>query len=107
MCILLSLKQKTYPVMFITNAGKVPMADKERRAESLQMGIHFARRWNLAGIVLACETFLHCPRFIKFVQNAGLVCASYGLPNNDPACVRVSFYCLNANFMLFLCFSSS
>lgn len=89
-CILLSLKQSTYPVMFITNAGKVPMADKELRAASLQMAVHFARRWNLDGIVLACETFVYCPRFIKFVQNAGLLCASYGLLNNDPNIARVS-----------------
>lgn len=89
MCILLSLKQKAYPVMFITNAGKVPMADRELRAASLQMGMQFCRYWSLAGIVLACETFLLCPRLIQFVKNAGLVCASYGLLNNDPANARV------------------
>ncbi|OAA79656.1 Glycerophosphoryl diester phosphodiesterase [Akanthomyces lecanii RCEF 1005] len=74
-CILLSLKQSTYPVMFVTNAGKVPMADKELRAASLLMAVQFARRWNLDGIVLACETFVHCPRFIKFVQNADIIIA--------------------------------
>lgn len=103
-CILLSLKQKAYPVLFITNAGKVPMADRELRAASLQMGVHFARRWHLDGIVLACETFLHCPRFIKFVQNAGLVCASYGLLNNDPTSSRVSCFFLSFFLLSFFFF---
>lgn len=89
-CILLSMKQSTYPVMFITNAGKVPMADRDLRAASLQMAMKFARNWNLDGLVLACETFLYCPRLIQFVRNAGLVCASYGLLNNDPVNARVS-----------------
>ncbi|KAG8419420.1 hypothetical protein J3458_004288 [Metarhizium acridum] len=84
-CILLSVKQSAYPVMFITNAGKVPMQDQELRAASLQAAVHFARLWNLSGIVFACETFLHCPRLVQFVKNMGLKCASYGLLNNDPA----------------------
>ncbi|KAM0257955.1 hypothetical protein ACHAQJ_004114 [Trichoderma viride] len=87
-CILLSVKQKTYPVMFITNAGKVPMTDRELRAASLQMAVQFARRWNLAGVVFACEALLYCPRLVRFVKNAGLVCASYGLLNNDPINAR-------------------
>ncbi|KAL7921341.1 Glycerophosphoryl diester phosphodiesterase family domain-containing protein [Trichoderma austrokoningii] len=89
-CILLSVKQKAYPVMFITNAGKVPMADKELRVASLQVGVQFARLWNLAGVVFACEALLSCPRLVRFVKNAGLVCASYGLLNNEPVHARVS-----------------
>ncbi|KAK1237387.1 hypothetical protein MKX08_003012 [Trichoderma sp. CBMAI-0020] len=87
-CILLSVKQKTYPVMFITNAGKVPMADKELRVASLQVGVQFARLWNLAGVVFACEALLYCPRLVQFVKKAGLVCASYGLLNNEPIHAR-------------------
>lgn len=83
-CILLSRKQRAYPVMFITNAGKLPAADLEVRAASLQVAVHFARRWNLAGVVFACETLLLCPRLVQFVKGAGLVCASYGLLNNIP-----------------------
>lgn len=77
--------------MFITNAGKVPMADKELRVASLQVGVQFARLWNLAGVVFACEALLYCPRLVQFVKNAGLVCASYGLLNNEPMLARVSF----------------
>ncbi|KJK93321.1 hypothetical protein H633G_02857 [Metarhizium anisopliae BRIP 53284] len=84
-CILLSFKQSAYPVMFITNAGKVPMQDQELRAASLQTAVHLARLWNLSGIVFACETFLHCSRLVQFVKNTGLICAPYGLLNNDPA----------------------
>ncbi|KND88636.1 Glycerophosphodiester phosphodiesterase GDE1 [Tolypocladium ophioglossoides CBS 100239] len=83
-CILLAWKQRAYPVMFITNAGKLPAADLEVRAASLQVAVHFAKRWNLAGVVFACETLLLCPRLVQFVKGAGLVCASYGLLNNIP-----------------------
>lgn len=89
-CILLSVKQTAYPVMFITNAGKSPVQDKELRASSLQAAVHFARMWDLAGVVFACETLLRCPRLVQFVKNMGLICASYGLLNNNPANARVS-----------------
>lgn len=94
-CILLSVKQKAYPVMFITNAGKAPVHDKELRAASLQAAVHFARTWNLAGIVFACETLLYCPRLVAFVKNMGLICASYGLLNSEPKSARVSSVSLN------------
>lgn len=85
--------------MFITNAGKVPMADKELRVASLQVGVQFARLWNLAGVVFACEALLYCPRLVQFVKNAGLVCASYGLLNNEPIIARVSFsFCSSSIF---------
>ncbi|KAI1323331.1 Glycerophosphoryl diester phosphodiesterase family-domain-containing protein [Xylariaceae sp. FL0255] len=88
-CILLSLKQKAYPVMLITNAGKLPSIDLERRAASLQAALRFARLWSLTGLVLACEPFISCPRFVKFVKQSGLVCASYGLRNSVPDDVRI------------------
>ncbi|KAM7200705.1 Glycerophosphoryl diester phosphodiesterase family domain containing protein [Naviculisporaceae sp. PSN 640] len=83
-CILLAVKQKTYPVMFITNAGKVPMTDLEVRAASLQVAVKFAKKWNLAGVVFACEALLLCPRLVEYVRGRGLVCASYGVTNNVP-----------------------
>ncbi|KAM3460163.1 hypothetical protein NHJ6243_006209 [Beauveria neobassiana] len=88
-CVLLKFKQNAYPVLFITNAGKLPMMDKELRAASLQIALKFARYWQLSGLVLACDTFLLCPRLISLVQNAGLVCASYGLGNNDPVNAKI------------------
>ncbi|KAI1261110.1 Glycerophosphoryl diester phosphodiesterase family-domain-containing protein [Xylariaceae sp. FL1019] len=87
-CILLSLKQKVYPVMFLTNAGKMPMIDMEKRAASLQVAVKFARFWGLTGLVLHSEAFLLCPRLIGLVKSAGLVCASYGLRNNVPEDVK-------------------
>ncbi|KAM7193003.1 Glycerophosphoryl diester phosphodiesterase family domain containing protein [Rhypophila sp. PSN 637] len=90
-CILLALKQKAYPVFFITNAGKVPMTDMEVRAASLQGAVHFAERWGLAGVVFACETLVMCPRLVGLVKGKGLVCGTYGAPNNDPGMVEVSW----------------
>ncbi|PGH05743.1 hypothetical protein AJ80_08300 [Polytolypa hystricis UAMH7299] len=88
-CILLSIKQQRYPVLFITNAGKLPIRDMEKRAGSLQIAVRFAKRWNLAGLVVACETFLLCPRLVGYVKGCGMICASYGGPNSVPENVKM------------------
>ncbi|KAJ5951076.1 uncharacterized protein N7479_009489 [Penicillium vulpinum] len=64
-CILLATKQDTYPVLFITNAGKLPLSDMDMRASSLQAAVHFSKRWNLAGVVIASETLILCPRLVR------------------------------------------
>ena len=51
-CILLSLKQQDYPVLFLSKAGSVPVGDV--RCSGLQQSIHFAKRWNLAGMFVYC-----------------------------------------------------
>ncbi|KAE8138298.1 humps family-domain-containing protein [Aspergillus pseudotamarii] len=83
-CILLAIKQQTYPVMFITNAGKPPVADRELRAASIQSAVRFARRWKLSGLVFASEALVMCPRLVRYVQESGLICGSYGSQNNIP-----------------------
>ncbi|KAK1148458.1 hypothetical protein N8T08_009463 [Aspergillus melleus] len=88
-CILLALKQRKYPVMFITNAGKPPMTDMEMRASSLQAAVRFAKHWSLAGIVFASETLVMCPRLISYVKRSGLTCGSYGPLNNVPGNVKI------------------
>ncbi|KAJ5108608.1 hypothetical protein N7456_005283 [Penicillium angulare] len=88
-CILLTVKQQKYPVMFITNAGKLPANDMETRASSLQAAVRFSKRWDLAGIVFASDIFLLCPRLVGYVKQSGFVCGSYGTLNNDPESVRL------------------
>ncbi|KAJ4353278.1 Glycerophosphocholine phosphodiesterase [Didymosphaeria variabile] len=68
-CLMLSFKQPSIPVLFLTDAGTSPVGDV--RAASLQEAIRFASRWNLLGI----ET--------------GLVCVSYGTKNNEPKNVQI------------------
>lgn len=87
MCLLLAAKQKTHPIMFISKAGSVPTGDV--RASSVQQAVHFAKRWNLAGIVLLSDPLVLCPRLIEVVRSHGLVCASYGDLNDDPANARM------------------
>jgi glycerophosphodiester phosphodiesterase len=89
-CILLASKQDTYPVLFITNAGKLPMSDMEMRASSLQAAVRFSKRWNLAGIVFASETLILCPRLVGYVKRSGFICGSYGSLNNIPENAKVS-----------------
>lgn len=86
-CLLLSFKQPSIPVMFLTDAGTSPVGDI--RASSLQEAIRFASRWNLLGVVSAAEPLVLCPRLVKAVKASGLVCVSYGGLNNDPSNVKL------------------
>ncbi|RPA90314.1 glycerophosphocholine phosphodiesterase [Choiromyces venosus 120613-1] len=86
-CLLLSLKQPSIPILFLTEGGTQPMADI--RASGLQEAIRFASRWNLLGIVSAVEPLVICPRLIKVIKESGLVCVTYGIMNNLPANVKL------------------
>ena len=86
-CLLLSFKQPSIPVLFLTDAGTTPVGDI--RASSLQEAIRFASRWNLLGVVSAATPLVICPRLVKVVKESGLVCVSYGTLNNDPSKVNV------------------
>ncbi|KAK7957232.1 ankyrin repeat-containing protein [Apiospora aurea] len=91
-CILLALKQRAYPVLYITNAGKPPPSDLDKRAASVQTAVHFARRWGLAGVVFASEPFLLCSRLVRLIKNAGMLCGTYGSQNNEPDNVKIAFH---------------
>lgn len=86
-CLLLSFKQPSIPVLFLTDAGTCPVGDI--RASSLQEAIRFASRWNLLGVVAAAEPLVACPRLVRVVKESGLVCVSYGTLNNEPANVKL------------------
>lgn len=86
-CLLLSFKQPSIPVLFLTDAGTTPVGDV--RATSLQEAIRFASRWNLLGVVCAAETLVYAPRLVRVVKESGLVCVSYGPLNNDPSKVKL------------------
>ena len=88
-CLLLSFKQPSIPVLFLSDAGASPVGDI--RASSLQEAVRFASRWNLLGIVTQAEPLVLCPRLVRIVKESGLVCVSYGVLNNDGVNVDVSF----------------
>lgn len=85
-CLCLSFKQPSIPILFLTDAGCSPVGDI--RASSLQEAIRFASRWNLLGIVSAAEPVINSPRLVRVVKELGLVCVSYGVLNNDPTMVQ-------------------
>lgn len=87
-CLLLSFKQPSIPILFLTDAGTSPTGDI--RASSLQEAIRFASRWNLLGVVSAATPLVISPRLVKVVKESGLVCVSYGALNNDPQNVKVN-----------------
>ncbi|MCJ1394861.1 Glycerophosphocholine phosphodiesterase [Xylographa bjoerkii] len=86
-CLLLSFKQPSIPILFLTDAGTCPVGDI--RASSLQEAIRFASRWNLLGVVSAAEPLVISPRLVKVVKESGLVCVSYGNINNEPDKVKL------------------
>lgn len=81
-CVMLSLKQPSIPILFLTEAGTTQMADV--RASSLQNAVRFARSWNLLGIVSAAAPIIQAPRLAQVVKSSGLVCVTYGVENNNP-----------------------
>ncbi|KAE8378805.1 Glycerophosphoryl diester phosphodiesterase family-domain-containing protein [Aspergillus bertholletiae] len=85
-CLLVSFKQPSIPVLFLTDSGASPVGDI--RASSLQEGIRFASRWNLLGVVSQAEPLVLCPRLVRVVKESGLVCVSYGTLNNEPENVK-------------------
>ncbi|KIW06584.1 hypothetical protein, variant 3 [Verruconis gallopava] len=88
-CLLLSFKQPSIPILFLTDAGTSFAGDI--RATSLQEAIRFASRWNLLGVVTAAEPLVLCPRLVRVVKESGLVCVSYGVLNNEPDNVQLQF----------------
>ncbi|EGE81684.2 glycerophosphocholine phosphodiesterase Gde1, variant [Blastomyces dermatitidis ATCC 18188] len=86
-CLLLSFKQPSIPVMFLTDSGLTVVGDV--RASSLQEAIRFASRWNLLGVVTAAEPLIIAPRLVRVVKESGLVCVSYGIANNEPENVKL------------------
>ncbi|EEH40346.2 glycerophosphodiester phosphodiesterase GDE1 [Paracoccidioides lutzii Pb01] len=86
-CLLLSFKQPSIPVMFLTDSGMTNVGDV--RASSLQEAIRFASRWNLLGVVTAAEPLVIAPRLVRVVKESGLVCVSYGIANNEPGNVKM------------------
>ncbi|KAL4802316.1 Glycerophosphoryl diester phosphodiesterase family-domain-containing protein [Aspergillus unguis] len=86
-CLLLSFKQPSIPVLFLTDSGSSPIGDI--RSSSLQEAIRFASRWNLLGVVSQAECLVLCPRLIRVVKESGLVCVSYGTSNNDTHKVKL------------------
>lgn len=87
-CILLSLKQDLFPILFLNDSGNYHTGDV--RASSLQQAINFAASWGLDGIGMASEPFVFAPMLIGVAKGRGLVTASYGILNDDPECAKVS-----------------
>ena len=86
-CILTSLKQRQFPVLFANDSGNTPAGDP--RAANLQEAIQFAKRWNLSGLVMASEPYVMCPRLLEFTKSSGIRCATYGVLNDTPEGAKV------------------
>lgn len=86
-CIMLSLKQPSFPILYLTEGGTKKTVDP--RAASLQNAIRFARTWDLLGIVSAAKPIIRAPRLAQVIKSSGLVCVTYGVDNNDPEVAKI------------------
>ncbi|KAJ3275111.1 Glycerophosphocholine phosphodiesterase [Terramyces sp. JEL0728] len=87
MCLLLKLKQKKYPVFYLTVAGAKMYYDV--RLNSLAEAVKVAQDFKLDGVVTYCGPLIECPGLIKKIQNLGLNILSYGGKNNSTEDAKV------------------
>jgi glycerophosphoryl diester phosphodiesterase len=80
-CILLSLKQSRWPILFATDAGNSPST--EPRATNIQEAAIFAKKWSLDGVVMATDPIVFAPVLVGHLKEKGLVCATYGTQNDE------------------------
>jgi glycerophosphodiester phosphodiesterase len=80
-CLMVAMKQPTYPVLFLTEAGEIRFGDP--RCNSVREAIRFAVRGELQGIVCNSSPLVEAPELIRTVKNSGLLLCTYGAANND------------------------
>ncbi|RHZ57154.1 hypothetical protein Glove_393g44 [Diversispora epigaea] len=80
-CLMLSWKQRAYPVFFLTDCGIVKMADE--RCNSIRKAIRFAQFARLLGIVTNAEPIIKAPGLVKIIKDSGLMLFTYGPLNNS------------------------
>lgn len=88
-CMVLAVKQHTYPIMFLNDSSNHRTGDV--RATSTQTAIRFARSLHLDGVGMAAEPFVASPGLIGVARGQGLYTLSYGDLNDDVENVKVSF----------------
>ncbi|KAJ3314073.1 Glycerophosphocholine phosphodiesterase [Boothiomyces sp. JEL0838] len=87
MCLLLRMKQKKYPVFYLTVAGAQKYYDV--RLNSLADAVQVALDFKLDGVVTYCGPLIDCPALIKKIQTLGLNILSYGGKNNNIEDARI------------------
>ena len=77
----MSLKQNTYPVLFLTEGGQ-SIWNCEPCCNSLQQALYFCKEANLDGIVSNANSILNSPNIVQDILNDKLAILSYGNDNN-------------------------
>ena len=93
-CMLLTVKQQIYLVLFLNDSSVWPIGDP--RTVSTQIAVHFARQFGLAGVAMAAEPFVLAPGLIGLVKERGLFTISYGNLNDmveaAKVCLSISLF---------------
>jgi len=88
-CILLSRKQRKYPVFFLTEGKATGHRNYDSRCNSVLESAHFAQQLGLNGIVTDSKPILNNLNFIKEIHNKNLLLFTYGTMNNLPESVFI------------------
>ncbi|CAG8576257.1 11236_t:CDS:2, partial [Diversispora eburnea] len=80
-CLMLSWKQRSFPVFFLTDCGVVRLADA--RCNSIQQAVRFAQFARLLGIVTNVEPIIEAPGLVKIIKDSRLLLFTYGPLNNS------------------------
>eukprot|EP01112_Ceratiomyxa_fruticulosa_P013024 TRINITY_DN3639_c0_g1_i1.p1 TRINITY_DN3639_c0_g1~~TRINITY_DN3639_c0_g1_i1.p1 ORF type:complete len:1340 (-),score=321.57 TRINITY_DN3639_c0_g1_i1:88-4107(-) len=86
-CLYLSLKQPTYPVCLLTEAGTYITSDP--RFNSIYQAVQFAKQSHLLGLVIPSLPLLLAPAIIHSIKEDGMLLLTWGRDNNDPSNVTL------------------
>lgn len=86
-CLLASLKQIRYPVLFLTEGGTKKSSDPRRN--SVEMALNFAKASSLCGVVSESTPILENLDLVRQAHESGLLLLTFGKQNNDPEKVRI------------------
>jgi glycerophosphodiester phosphodiesterase len=81
LCFIAKLKQKQYPVFFLTEGVKC--VEDDPRQNSIEAAIDWAVMCGLDGIVADIASFVDRPNVVEVVHSHGLKFVSYGKLNNN------------------------
>jgi glycerophosphodiester phosphodiesterase len=88
-CILLSRKQRKYPVFFLTEGKETGHRHYDSRCNSVLDSAQFAQHLGLTGLVTDSKPILNNLNYIKEIHNKNLLLFTYGSLNNLPDSVYI------------------
>ncbi|KAI8921753.1 hypothetical protein BC831DRAFT_475818 [Entophlyctis helioformis] len=91
-CTAINWKQPNFGVFFATWAGfgqGPAQSDDDMRCTSIKEAIKFAKASNFLGLICEATPLVQMPVLINTIKESGLILATFGPPNTDPANIKL------------------